>query len=84
VVALDGRRSLDILFLLIALHLRPRAVAWTCMYASIYACMYALMYVCKNVNIKPTVVPLCFYISFVSMTKIRQQTIPPPYFAASS
>ncbi len=84
VVALDGRRSLDILHLLITLRLRPRAVAWTCMYACIYAYIYALMYVCKNVNIKPTVVPLCFYESLVSMTKIRQQTIPPPYFAASS
>jgi hypothetical protein len=39
------------------------------------------MYVCKNVNIKPTVVPLYFYESLVSMAKIRQ---PPACFAASS
>ena len=74
VIALDGRGSLDILHLLITLHLRLHG----------HVCMHALMYVCKNVNIKPTVVPLYFYESLVFMTKIRQQTIPPPCFAASS
>jgi hypothetical protein len=39
VVALDGCRSFCILHLLITLHLRPRAVAWTCMYACINVCM---------------------------------------------
>ena len=42
VVALDGRRSLGILYLLITLHLRPRAVARTCMYA-MHICMHVCM-----------------------------------------